>query len=217
MLRFLGCLHLDQKCPQCCWEFHDNSSERPSPEPLFWKKRHPQLYWGGENSGNALEPSNALNYRAWGIPAALSRGIPGKALRAFPGSFRNFSGIFSGKSQPYWGCGPIYQGKKKEPKPKLFGPDIFRWGGGLLSERVGVKKFGMSLETQGNTCLARYLGIFPGYPGSAQKVWEKKVCVQFSSPNLDQARDRSSTHSRTRWKLSCEVFWLVLVQISVGQ
>ena len=73
----------------------------------FWKKRRPQPYWGGENSGNALEASNALNYRVWGIPAVLSREIPGNALRAFPGSFRNFSGISSRKSQPYWGCGPL--------------------------------------------------------------------------------------------------------------
>ena len=71
----------------------------------FWKKRRPQPYWGGENSGNALEASNALSYRVWGIPAVLSREISGNALRAFPGSFRNFSGISSGKSQPYWGCG----------------------------------------------------------------------------------------------------------------
>ena len=56
----------------------------------FWKKRRPQPYWGGENSGNALEASNALNYRVWGIPAVLSREIPGNALKAFPGSFRNF-------------------------------------------------------------------------------------------------------------------------------
>ena len=72
----------------------------------FWKKRRPQPYWGGENSGNALEASNALNYRVWGIPAVLSRGIPGNALRAFPGSFRSLSRISSGKSQPYWGYGP---------------------------------------------------------------------------------------------------------------
>ena len=26
----------------------------------------------------------------------------------FPGSFRNFSGISSGKSHPYWGCGPAH-------------------------------------------------------------------------------------------------------------
>ena len=48
------------------------------------------LNWGGENSRNALEPSNALNHRAWGILAVLSRGNPGEALRAFPVSFRNF-------------------------------------------------------------------------------------------------------------------------------
>ena len=46
-------------------------------------------------------------YRACGIPAVLSKGIPGKALRACPGSFRNFSGISSTKSQPYWGYGPL--------------------------------------------------------------------------------------------------------------
>ena len=40
-----------------------------------------------------------------GVPAVLLRGIPGKALRAFPGSFRNFSRMSSGKSQLYWGCG----------------------------------------------------------------------------------------------------------------
>ena len=60
----------------------------------FWKKRRPQPYWGGENSGNALDASNALNYRVWGIPAVLSREIPGNALRAFPEEipeiFRNF-------------------------------------------------------------------------------------------------------------------------------
>ena len=72
----------------------------------IWKKRRPQPYCGGKSSGNALEASNALKYRVWGIPAVLSREIPGNALRAFPGSFRNFSGISSGKSQPYWGCGP---------------------------------------------------------------------------------------------------------------
>ena len=81
------------------------SSERPSPEPFLKKESSPAVL-GGENSGNALEASNAFNYRVWGAPAVLSRGIPGNALRAFPGSFRNFSGISSGKSQPYWGCGP---------------------------------------------------------------------------------------------------------------
>ena len=66
-------------------------SERPSPEPLLKKEASPAVLGRGENSGNALKPSNALNYRAWGIPAILARGIPGKPLRALPGSFRNSS------------------------------------------------------------------------------------------------------------------------------
>ena len=55
----------------------------------IWKKRRPQPYWGGENSGNALEASNASNYRAWGIPAVLSRGMETLWER-----FRGLSGIF---------------------------------------------------------------------------------------------------------------------------
>ena len=59
-------------------------------------------------------------------------------------------------------------GKKKEPKPKLSGPDFFGWGGGLPREGVGAKKFGMSFETQGNqTFWAGYPGILPGYRGGA--------------------------------------------------
>ena len=65
------------------------SSERPSQNPLL-KKGASLAVLGGENSGNALEASNALHYRAWGFPAVLLRGIPGKARRAFPGFFRNF-------------------------------------------------------------------------------------------------------------------------------
>ena len=43
----------------------------------FWKKRRPQPYWGGENSGNALEASNTLNYRVWGIreKGVLAKGV----------------------------------------------------------------------------------------------------------------------------------------------
>ena len=80
------------------------SSERPSPEPLP-KKEAPPAVLGGDSSGNELEASNALFYRVWGMPAVLSTGIPGNALRAFPGSFRNVSGISSGKCQPHWGYG----------------------------------------------------------------------------------------------------------------
>ena len=50
---------------------------------------------------------------------------------------------------------------KKEPKPKLFGPDIFGCGGGLPREWVGAKKFGMSFETQESQTFWRDIpGIF---------------------------------------------------------
>ena len=42
--------------------------------------------------------------------------------------------------------------EEKEPKPKLLGPDILRWGGGLPREGVGAEKFGMSRE-RGNRAL----------------------------------------------------------------
>ena len=65
-------------------------------------------------------------------------------------------------------------GTKKEPKPKLLSPDVFRWGGGLPRERVGAKKFGMSLETQGIKLLAGYPGICRDIPEAPEK-FEKKM------------------------------------------
>ena len=53
-----------------------------------------------------------------------------------------------------------FSGKKKEPKPKLFGLDIFGWGGGLPREGVGAQKFGMSFQTQENQTLWRDI---PGF------------------------------------------------------
>ena len=60
----------------------------------------------------------------------------------------------------------ILQGKIKEPKPKLFGLDIFGWGEGLRREGVGAKKFGMSFETQGNQAFWRDIpGVCRDIPG----------------------------------------------------
>ena len=121
------------------------SSERPSPEPILEKKRRPQPYWGGGNSGNALEASNALNYRVWGIPAVLPREIPGNALRAFPGSFRNFSGISSGKSQPYWGYGPTLL------SPKVLMSDLLLVVHAMRFPDTSVTMLRDTLSTAGNS------------------------------------------------------------------
>ena len=54
---------------------------------------------------------------------------------------------------------------------QTLGPVIFRWGGRLPHERVGVKKFGMCMETQGKqTFWWDIAGILLGYSGSAWKV-----------------------------------------------
>ena len=90
-------------------------------------------------------------------------------------------------------CSGLQSGMKKEREPKLFGPDIFQWGGGLPREGVGAKKFEMSLggsqkvrdvpRNQGNLSFwAGYPRILPGYFGGCPKSLRKKVCVQFLAP-----------------------------------
>ena len=72
-----------------------------------------------------------------------------------------------------------YSDKKNEHKPKLWGPDIFRWGGCLPSEGVAAKKFGKSLETHGKQTFWRDLPGFGWDIRGCPKSLRKKVCVQF--------------------------------------
>ena len=66
-------------------------------------------------------------------------------------------------------------GTKKEHKPKLLSPDIFRWGGGLPHEGVGAKKFGMSLETREIKLFWRETRDFSGKPPAVPEKLENKV------------------------------------------
>ena len=71
----------------------------------------------------------------------------------------------------------VVSGEKKEPKPRLFGPDIFGWGGGLPCEGVGAKKFGMPFETQGNQTFWRDIpGFCRDIPGVPEKFEKKSLC-----------------------------------------
>ena len=73
-------------------------------------------------------------------------------------------------------------GKKKEPKPKLFSPDIFGWGEGLPREGVRAEKFGMSLETRETKLFWRDIpGFCRDIPEVPEKFERRKVCVQFRS------------------------------------
>ena len=67
-------------------------------------------------------------------------------------------------------CHSSISGTKKEYKPRLLSPDIFRWGRGLPREGVGAKKFGMSLETRE---IKLFGGISREIPGAPEK-FEKK-------------------------------------------
>ena len=66
-----------------------------------------------------------------------------------------------------------FRHEKKEHKPKLLSPDIFRWGRGLPHEGVGAKKCGMSLKTREIKFFWRdirdFAGIFRGGPKSLRK------------------------------------------------
>ena len=68
-------------------------------------------------------------------------------------------------------------GKRKENKPKLLGPDILGWCGGLPREGVGAKKFGMSVETQENQTFWRDIpGFWPDIPGHPKSLRKKCLC-----------------------------------------
>ena len=73
-------------------------------------------------------------------------------------------------------------GKKKDPKPKLFGPDICGWGGGLPREGQKVRYV---LRSPGKPKFPNFLagdpGIFAGISQGRPKSLRKKVCVQFNS------------------------------------
>ena len=82
-----------------------------------------------------------------------------------------------------------YSGKKKEPKPKLFGPDIFGWGGGLPHERGGGgAKSSVCPSKPGETKL--FGGISRDFcrdmPGVPEKF--EKVKVVFNSRPLPMSR-----------------------------
>ena len=76
----------------------------------------------------------------------------------------------------FWQCvsrvtHSAFSGKKKEPKPKFFGPDILRWGRGLPREGVGGQKVRYVPRSQGN--LKLFVRDIPGFCRDIPEVPEK--------------------------------------------
>ena len=99
----------------------------------------------------------------------VSQGFLSSMLRSQENTAIQMGGVLPYKLEVY--C----SGTKKEPKPKLLSPDIFWWGGGLPCERVGAKKFGMSLETQGIKLFWRDIPGFCRDIPEAPEKFEKKM------------------------------------------
>ena len=82
----------------------------------------------------------------------------------------------------HWQGGDKIQARKRNPNPNFL-VWIFSGGWGSSTWRGGGQKVRYVLRNPGKPNFwAGYPGILPGYLGGALKVWEKKVCVQFSSP-----------------------------------
>ena len=74
---------------------------------------------------------------------------------------------------------------KEEHEDTPLIPDTCQWGRGRSAfEKKGVKKLGMSLETQETDYLK---GYFRKIWGAQEKGCEQKVCVQLSAPNFFSA------------------------------
>ena len=100
-------------------------------------------------------------------------------------------------------------GRKKERKPKLFGPDIFQWGRGLPRERVGAKKFDTSLETREIKLLGRDIpGFCRDIPEVPEKFENKKKFVFNFRSLIEEAGRQGMGKRRPRdrdiSRLSCE-------------
>ena len=88
----------------------------------------------------------------------------------------------------------VQSGKKKEPKPKLFGPDNFGWGGGLPREAVGAEKFGRSLETREIKLFWRDIpGFCRDIPEVPEKFEKKKFVFNFRSLSKQSIGRREKT------------------------
>ena len=130
----------------------------PTQNPPFWAPRKKFMsHFLGKNA------KEAHKHKLFRGNLGVKKGVPNRPFSATKSLVYCFFPALS------------FSGTKKEPKPKLLSPDIFWWGGGLPRERVGAKKFGMSLETQGIKLFWWDIpGFCRGIPEAPEK-FEKKM------------------------------------------
>ena len=197
-------MSLCQKYPQYCWEFHDQlwealsgttSEKRGAPSrtggerilEMLWK---PQMPW--TIGFGASQPYSRKEFQEtlW----ERFREIPEFPRKRVSGLFhRNFSGISSGKSQPYRGCGPLWP-KPLPQKKRLeeLGFHFSTWS----AANGGVTNWGSRgawppvLEIGQNRPFSPFFCLFRPFPEGPKSTWkiqkteEKGLLPQISSDLL---------------------------------
>ena len=176
-------------------ELLDNKREKSTrigylePQSLSFRGAIPSGSYRAQNppkAGNTnkkkLNPPAWVGPQKYRIKTKMARKIP--FLRLF-GFFCVFI-VFSFGSPALWvlvapdgiaPLEPIFSREKRNPNPNFL-VRIFAGGvGGLPSEGVGAKKFGMSFETQGNQTFWRdILGFCRDILGVPEKFEKKSLC-----------------------------------------
>ena len=93
-------------------------------------------------------------------------------------------------------------GKKKEPKPKLFGPDIFQWSRGLPRERVGGQKARYVPGNQGSQTFWAGWDFAGDMPGVPEKFEKKEFVFNFRFLIVVAFKPRGMHHRICDW-LTC--------------
>ena len=103
----------------------------------------------------------------------------------------------------------MHSGTKKEHKPKLLSPDIFRWGRGLPGEGVGGQKVRHLSRNPGKQNFwAGYPGIFAGISqGHPKSLRKKKLCSIFGPYTQKTLAISEPLHCglRVRWKVASDL------------
>ena len=103
--------------PQYCWEFHDNSSESPSPESILKKEASPAVL-GGREFWKRSGSLKCLELQGLGHPSRTLKGNSRKRSESVSGVFPEFFRNFFRKVPAVLGVWPRYwTARESRPRP----------------------------------------------------------------------------------------------------